>query len=217
MTGQKEETAASSTPPPMPAPEPRGSDTAAFDVPSWRKAERKRLIAARMAVPAAERAVMDEAIRSQLESLIGAPAGRIVSAYWPFRAEPDLRPLLRKLRDAGARIALPVVVAKAQPLLFREWVAGAKLAQGVWNIPYPEDGPEVVPDLSIAPVVGFDAPCYRLGYGGGFFDMTLAALPNRPACIGVGYELQRIDTIHPQPHDIPMAAVITQSGIFEPT
>ncbi len=192
------------------------ASTAPVDIADWRKGERKRLIAARMELPSAEREAMDEAIRTGVAALIGEPRGQIVSAYWPFRAEPDLRPLLRSLRDAGARIALPVVVAKGQPLLFREWLPGAKLARGVWNIPYPEDGPEVVPDLSIAPVVGYDARYYRLGYGGGFFDRTLASLTVQPRCIGVGYTQQRLATIHPQPHDIPMAAIVTERGTLRP-
>ena len=187
-----------------------------LDIAAWRKEERKRLLAERMALLAAEREGMDEAISQRLEALIGPSQGTIISAYWPFRAEPDLRPLLRRLRDNGARIALPIVVAKGQPLIFREWLPGTKLARGVWNIPYPEDGPEVVPDVSIAPVVGFDGGCYRLGYGGGFFDRTLAALPERPRCIGVGYAFQRIATIHPQPHDIPMVAVVTEEGVTAP-
>jgi 5,10-methenyltetrahydrofolate synthetase len=191
-------------------------DTAPLDVPPWRKEERKRLISERMALLAAEREGLDEAIRDRLATLIGPAEGLVISAYWPFRAEPDLRPLLRHLRDGGARIALPVVVAKGQPLIFREWLPGTTLARGVWNIPYPEDGPEVVPDVSIAPVVGFDGGCFRLGYGGGFFDRTLAALAVQPRGIGVGYAFQRIATIHPQPHDIPMAAVVTEQGVTDP-
>jgi len=194
----------------------RRVEAAPLDLAGWRKAERKRLIDARTAFLAAEREGMDEAIRNGVEALIGPAEGKVVSAYWPFRAEPDLRPLLRRLRDEGARIALPVVVAKAQPLIFREWLPGAKLARGVWNIPYPEDGPEVVPDVSIAPVVGFDGGCYRLGYGGGFFDRTLASLPVQPRGIGLGYAFQRVATIHPQPHDIPMSAVVTEQGVIKP-
>ncbi len=193
--------------------DPEMAGIAPLDIPAWRKAERKRLIAMRMEIPAAEREAMDAAIRDGLAALIGTPAGRIVSAYWPFRAEPDLRPLLRSLRDAGARVALPVVVAKGQPLIFREWLPGAKLARGVWNIPYPEDGPELVPELSIAPVVGFDAGHYRLGYGGGFFDRTLASLDPMPRCIGVGYDAQEIPTIRPQAHDIPMVAIVTENSL----
>ena len=111
---------------------------------------------------------------------------------------------------AGGRIALPVVVERGRPLVFRAGVPGEKLVPGVWNIPVPPESAAVLtPDIVIAPLVGFDAAGYRLGYGGGFFDRTLASLPARPLVIGVGYEMQRIATIYPQPHDIPMSAIVT--------
>src|SRR5690606_40270883 len=106
--------------------------------------------------------------------------------------------------------ALPIfVTAPRMPLTFRTWRRGEPLARGVWNIPVPEVGVERWPDIVIAPVVGFDAFCYRLGYGGGFFDRTLAAHPGRPLVIGGGYDEQQIDTIRPQPHDNPMEEIIT--------
>jgi len=186
------------------------------DLNAWRKAARERLIAARQAIPAAERAVLGEAIARRLEAEIGDPAGLVVSAYWPFRGEPDLKPLLARLAAAGARTALPVVVKKAHPLVFREWKSGDRIEHGVWKIPIPADGVEVVPDVVIAPVVGFDPACYRLGYGGGFFDRTLAALlPHRPRVFGVGFTGQAMPTIYPQEYDIPMDAVVTEAGLVE--
>lgn len=182
----------------------------------WRKAERKRLIDARMAIAASDRARMDEAITTTVEQLIGDPQGKIVSAYWPFRCEPELRPLLRRLSAAGAQTALPVVLGKGRPMVFREWTSGARLERGVWNIPFPADGAEVAPDIVIAPVVGFDTHCYRLGYGGGFFDRTLESLPHMPLRIGVGYAMQRLDTIHPHRYDIAMSHVVTEEGIALP-
>ncbi|KPL67011.1 5-formyltetrahydrofolate cyclo-ligase [Erythrobacter sp. SG61-1L] len=180
----------------------------------WRKAERERLIALRMAIPASDRAELGERIAAYLEALIGDPAGLVVSAYWPFRGEPDLKPMLARLRERGAITALPVVVKKAHPLVFRQWQSGNRLERGVWNIPIPADGAEVVPDIAIAPVVGFDPLCYRLGYGGGFFDRTLAALlPHKPRLFGVGYNVQAIPTIYPQTYDIPMDAVVTEVGV----
>lgn len=180
----------------------------------WRKAQRERLIALRMAIPAAERVELGERIAEHLEDLIGDPAGLVVSAYWPFRGEPDLKPLLARLRDKGAITALPVVVKKAHPLVFRQWQSGDRLERGVWNIPIPADGAEVVPDIAIAPVVGYDPACYRLGYGGGFFDRTLASLlPHKPRLFGVGYTAQAIPTIYPQSYDIPMDAVVTEAGV----
>lgn len=183
---------------------------------AWRKQQRKLLIEARMAVPTAQREEWSACIRSTLANVLGDVKGKIVSAYWPFRGEPELRPLLRSLRDSGTIIALPVVVSKGQPLIFREWKAGAKLARGVWNIPYPDEGPELVPDIAIAPVVGFDPPCFRLGYGGGFFDRTMEKHHCAPRLLGVGYDMQAIADIRPQPHDIAMQMVVTQSGVHRP-
>jgi 5-formyltetrahydrofolate cyclo-ligase len=93
---------------------------------------------------------------------------------------------------------------------------GEPLANGVWNIPVPATTDEVVPDIVIAPVVGFDRACYRLGYGGGFFDRTLATMKNSPRKLGVGYRQQALLTIHPQPHDIPMDMIITEQGAWVP-
>ena len=111
---------------------------------------------------------------------------------------------------------MPVVIAKNAPLVFRAWKSGDKLVSGAWNIPVPADGGEVIPDIVIAPVVGYDKNCYRLGYGGGFFDRTLAALSPRPIIIGVGYTQAAITSIHPLPHDIPMTVIVTEHGIIAP-
>lgn len=180
---------------------------------TWRKAQRERLLAARLAASAADRTTWSTRIADGLDKLIGDVDGAIVSFYWPFRGEPDLRPLMNKLSLRGGICALPVVVEKARPLVFRTWLHGEPLDRGVWNIPVPAGGRSVSPDIAIAPVVGFDPSCFRLGYGGGFFDRTLAASTPRPRVIGVGYALQAIDTIHPLPHDIPMNAIVTEQGV----
>ncbi len=109
-------------------------------------------------------------------------------------------------------MALPVAVALGHPLAFREWHPQARLARGLWKIPYPADGAEVIPNVTIAPLVGFDGACYRLGYGGGFFDRTLANLNPRPLAIGVGYPGAALTTIFPQPHDVPMDWIVTGSS-----
>lgn len=180
------------------------------DVARWRKAERARLVAARLAVPVATRRRHDLAIAAGLDRLLGDVAGLVVAVYWPFRGEPDLRFWMKSVRARGGSCALPVVVARAQPLIFRHWQPGVKLARGVWNIPIPAEGEAVTPDIVIAPVVGFDPASYRLGYGGGFYDRTLAALPKHPHTVGVGYSVAAIATIYPQPTDIPMDAVLTE-------
>jgi 5,10-methenyltetrahydrofolate synthetase len=181
------------------------------EVARWRKAERARLIEERLAIPADARAAMADEIASRLDAAIGAVAGRTVSLYWPFRGEPDLRGWLAGVNTRGGATALPVVIGKAAPLVFRRYAPGDRLEKGVWNIPVPAAGEALVPDVVIAPIVGIDGANYRLGYGGGFFDRTLASLPRKPLVIGVGYAMQRIATIHPQPHDIPMDVVITEA------
>ncbi|WP_374120405.1 5-formyltetrahydrofolate cyclo-ligase [Mesorhizobium onobrychidis] len=181
------------------------------DVKRWRMAERERLIAARLAVLADVRKAMSQRIGESLDAVIGDIAGRMVSLYWPFRGEPDLRPWIASVNERGGRTALPVVVEKGQPLVFRAYTPGDRLEKGVWNIPIPAEGDQVLPDIVISPIVGIDPGQYRLGYGGGFFDRTLAAMPFKPLVIGVGYELQRIATIYPQPHDIPMDRVVTEA------
>jgi 5,10-methenyltetrahydrofolate synthetase len=179
------------------------------DIARWRKAERERLIQARLAIPADERTTMSTAIAAQLDAIVGDLSGRIVSLYWPFRGEPDLRPWMTSVVARSGTPALPLVVEKAHPLVFRAYRPGDRLEKGVWNIPIPAEGDPVIPDIVIAPLVGVDPKNYRLGYGGGFFDRTLASLPAKPLVIGVGYEMQRIPTIHAQPHDIPMDRIVT--------
>lgn len=182
------------------------------DVRRWRKAERERLIAARLAIGADVRAAMAERIAGGLDAVIGNFAGKMVSLYWPFRGEPDLRGWMERVNERGGRTALPIVVEKGQPLIFRAYRHGDRLERGVWNIPIPAEGEPVVPDVVISPIVGIGPDNYRLGYGGGFFDRTLAALPRKPLVVGIGYEMQRIPTIYPQPHDIPMDVVVTETG-----
>ncbi len=179
------------------------------DVARWRKAERARLIDERLLADPDERKACSERIAAELDLAIGKVSGRIVSVYWPFRGEPDLRNWAVRVIARGGRIALPVVVKKAWPLEFRAWSPGDPLERGVWNILVPANGPAILPDVVIAPVVGFDDANYRLGYGGGFFDRTLAAMPKRPLVVGVGYTGSRIATIYPQPHDIPMDVIVT--------
>ncbi|MGD9812436.1 MAG: 5-formyltetrahydrofolate cyclo-ligase [Sphingobium sp.] len=186
-----------------------GRSAAWTDVLRWRKAERKRLIETRLALTPAERQVRSDAIARRLDRAIGRVAGRIVGTYWPFRGEPDLRNWGVEIIERGGRIALPVVIQKGWPLEYRIWTPGDRLERGVWNILVPSRGPAVQPDIVIAPVVGFDDKKYRLGYGGGFFDRTLAAMPRKPLAIGVGYGQSRIATIYPQPHDIAMDAIVT--------
>lgn len=107
-------------------------------------------------------------------------------------------------------MALPVVVEKNWPLVFREWAPDAKLAPGIWDIPVPVDTPAVEPDVLLVPLVGFDPERGRLGYCGGHYDRTLASMCRKPLTIGIGFELAALPTIYPQPHDIPMDVIVTE-------
>jgi 5-formyltetrahydrofolate cyclo-ligase len=181
----------------------------ARDVARWRKVQRERLIAARLTLSAEERTQHAQRIARDLDGIVTLASSTIVSVYWPFRGEPDLRPWMTATCEKGARVALPVVVGKGRPLQFREWHPATRLERGVWNIPFPAEGPVVVPTVVIAPLVGFDGHGYRLGYGGGFFDRTLAALGPMPLIVGVGHPLGALTTIYPQWHDIRMDWIVT--------
>jgi 5-formyltetrahydrofolate cyclo-ligase len=182
------------------------------DVKTWRRAERERLIAARMAMPLATRRQCSERITETLLNVLAEP-NETLGIYWPFRAEFDPRPLVDKLVAAGRAVALPVVIDKKGPLEYRAWRPGESLVAGVWDIPIPEKRDIVSPAIVLAPLVGFDRGCYRLGYGGGYFDRTLAALVPRPLAIGVGYAFQEIPTIHPQAFDISMDMIVTENEL----
>ena len=180
----------------------------------WRKANRERLIAARMALDATTLEEYRQRIDRSLELSFPGLARSRLAFCWPIKHEYDARHFARTLRERGALTALPVVVAPKKPLVFREWHPGVKLAVGALNISYPVDSPEIQPNAVILPMNGWDAQGYRLGYGAGFFDRTLAALAKRPVTIGVSYELAKLDTIYPQAWDIPMDYVVTERGVY---
>jgi 5-formyltetrahydrofolate cyclo-ligase len=183
------------------------------EVKQWRRERRAELIARRMAVPAATRRAWGAVIEQAIAELIASSKRQTIGFYWPFKAEFDPRPLVRRLISDGLRAALPAVIEKKAPMEFRLWTPESEMEDGIWNIPVPKRRDVVVPDLVLAPVVGFDAESYRLGYGGGYFDRTLAVLAPRPMAVGVGFELGRLATVYPQAHDIPMNAVATEAGL----
>ena len=181
---------------------------------AWRKAERERLIAARLAVPAAELEAWRLRIDATLQRSLPGLARARLAFCWPIKGEYDARHLAKTLRDRGALTALPVVISRQEPLVFREWHPGIELAKGPLDIPYPVNSPEVTPQAVLLPMNGWDMQGYRLGYGGGFFDRTLAAARKKPVIIGISFEFARIETIHPQSWDIPMDYVVTERGVY---
>jgi 5-formyltetrahydrofolate cyclo-ligase len=195
------------------AASPAFSEVDPAEVRVWRRAKRQRLLALRTGTAPAERRRWGLQIEQQLRALLQQWPKIILGVYWPFQAEFDPRALIDWLVTAGSPVALPVVVDKKGPLEYRSWRPGEKLVDGVWNIPIPEKRQVVVPQAVLAPLVGFDRDCYRLGNGGGYFDRTLAALSPRPLAIGVGFELSQIETIYPQLFDVPMDIIVTESCI----
>jgi 5,10-methenyltetrahydrofolate synthetase len=177
----------------------------------WRREQRVRLIATRMALDPALRGRLGAAIEAALSALFDRLAGAVLGLYWPVKAEFDARPLSEQLRGRGWQLALPAVVDKRGPLEYRLWQPGMAMESGVYDIPVPERREVVTPDVVLAPLVGFDAENYRLGYGGGHFDRTLAALAPQPFAIGIGFEMQRLDSVKPRLYDIPMDVIVTET------
>ena len=167
--------------------------------------------AAMLGVKAAE----DAALHG-MKLLSGFDTSAIVGVYWPIRDELDPRFLAQALERAGFSLALPVVTARDKPLLFRRWGLGDPLEAGLLGTRQPPgDAPEVVPDVLVAPLLAFDADCYRLGYGAGHYDRTLATYPHIKA-FGFAYGAQFVDDMPREPHDWPLQGVITEAGTVLP-
>jgi 5,10-methenyltetrahydrofolate synthetase len=182
------------------------------DVSRFRKSERSRLYKKRRELTSPERTEKTAALIDRLRLVLESIDFQTISLYWPIRGEPDLRPLMGELCKAGRTVLLPVVVQKQSPLTFRPWQPGCKMVRGSWNIPVPEEGPSLLPEVVIAPLVGVDADFYRLGNGGGYYDRTLAALPVKPFTVGAGFSFCRIPSIFPMPWDVPMNKIVLDIG-----
>jgi 5,10-methenyltetrahydrofolate synthetase len=185
------------------------------DLSAWRKIKRAELLAAREAIALDVRRSRNETITQLLNAAFDVLAGSCIGFCWPFKGEPDPRFFLHAMRSRGSRSALPVVVAKKKPLEFREWWPGAPTTPGVFDLPIPQGTEILRPHALLVPPVGFDTQGYRLGYGGAFFDITLAAMTPQPLKIGVAFEVSRIPTIYPQPHDIAMDFIVTENGVAQ--
>ena len=183
------------------------------DVKTWRQAERVRLIAERMGRPIEVRRVVRQQVQAILEAEVPQLRRAMIGFYWPFRGEIDFVRFVRGLLHNGSQAALPVVVEKGRPLEFWRWTPGMAMRPGIWDIPVPAIADPVQPDCLLVPLVGFDEAGYRLGYGGGYYDRTLAAIQYWPLAIGVGYEFQALPSIRPQLFDLPMDAIVTETGI----
>ncbi len=184
-------------------------------VPQWRRERRATLLEERIAAGGKQRKIWNQAISASLHTFLVDVRGQVVGLYWPFKGEFDSRPLMRELHGQDARPALPAVVEPRTPLEFRLWWPDAEMVSGVYKIPVPKERNVVLPAIVVVPLVGFDVAGYRLGYGGGYYDRTLAALRPKPFIVGVGYEIAKLETLYPQPHDIPMDVIVTEDRIYD--
>ena len=182
---------------------------------TWRREQRTRLLEQRRLMPSAERRSLGDLVIANLDRIVEARDVKVLGIYWPIKREIDL---LAWAASVAARrpvaLALPVVTTQKAPLDYCVWRKGDPMTRGFWDIPVPAEQVPASPDVVIAPLVGF-CGCWRLGYGGGYFDRSLAALAPRSGAIGVGFELARVPSIRPQDYDLPMDFIVTEAGTFE--
>jgi 5,10-methenyltetrahydrofolate synthetase len=180
---------------------------------AFRAELRQAKIAARLALSPLEHARASTFIETQLAAYLAEQPPGTIAFCWPLRNEFDCRPLVQRLLTQGWHACQPVVVAPNAAMAFRPWTPDTPMTTDRHGIPIPAESHTVVPDIVLLPLVAFDAQGYRLGYGGGYFDRTLAVLSPRPLALGVGFELARVDTVRPQPHDIRLDALVTEMGV----
>ena len=180
-----------------------------------RKRLRERALTHRQAMPAERRAQLTLRIARHLDELVARLQPDTLGFCWPYRAEPDLRDWVQGWLAArpGRAASLPVVLERHAPMTFRAWTPGVPMPLDRHGIPHPTDGVEVQPELVLVPLNAFDDHGYRIGYGGGYFDRTLAVM--RTVAVGVGFEAGRVPDTFPQPHDRPMQWLVTEAGAFE--
>lgn len=158
----------------------------------------------------------EQALTHLVAYINAVPGIDIVSGYCPMRTELDPTPALTALHAQGYRICMPVVVAVDAPLRFRMWTPGAAMTRGVFGTVHPEAGEEAMPEALITPLLAFDRDGFRLGYGGGFYDRTLASLRAERRTLGVGlaYDAQRVDAVPVEPTDQRLDAIVTEAGTY---
>ena len=190
----------------------------AFATASDQKATlRAAALARRDALPAAERQAAAEAIAARGIPIEVTP-GMIVSGFMPMRTEINPLPLMRKLAEAGAQLALPAIAGRGRPLIMRAWHFGTPLKAGQWGIREPmPDAPEVAPDILIVPLAAFDRAGHRIGYGAGYYDMTINALraKKKVAAIGIGFAAQEIPRVPATERDARLDLVLTEREVID--
>jgi 5,10-methenyltetrahydrofolate synthetase len=187
-----------------------------------KKALRKELIALRNSLP--DRQDRADALQQVMRIwLVGRPE-LVIGAYWPIKGEFDPLPALHRWKEDGElldqpqrrRIGLPVVNKENKTMTFHAWYPGCPMEEDAYGIPKPKDTEVIVPTLLFSPCVGYGPGGYRLGYGGGFYDRMLAGLSPRPFTVGLGYGVGFVPDLEPEPHDIPLDAILNDYGVVWP-
>lgn len=180
---------------------------------SWRKQQRAALLAARSALTSLQRAEIQEQCLALIQDFLAQCPPGSLGLYWPIKGELNAMPLAQTLLADGWTLSVPVINNQSRQLDFAQWQPDMVMEKGTWNIPVPEEKTFVKPERLLVPLLGFDQANYRLGYGGGYYDRTLAALQPQPQTIGVGMEIGRLQSIFPEQHDIAMDFIITETGV----
>jgi 5-formyltetrahydrofolate cyclo-ligase len=191
--------------------------TSSVRVEDSKAALRLEAIALRDALPADARKAAAEAIAARKFPLAVTPR-TIISGFMPLKSEINPLPLMQKLAEAGARLALPAIAGRGKPLIMRAWEFGAPLDRGQWGIREPEpDAPEVEPDILLVPLLAFDRAGYRLGYGAGYYDMTIHRLRAlKPVtAVGIAFAAQEVPRIPTTPRDERLDLVLTEREVID--
>jgi len=182
------------------------------------KAElRREAMARRDALPVDARKAAAETIAARKFPLAVAP-GTIVSGFMPLKSEINPLPLMQKLAEAGAQLALPVVAGRGKPLFMRAWRWGEPLIEGVWGIREPKpEAAELEPDILLVPLLAFDRAGHRIGYGAGYYDLTMTGLRARKAiaAVGIAFADQEIPVVPATPRDARLDLVLTEREVID--
>jgi 5-formyltetrahydrofolate cyclo-ligase len=192
---------------PMQSPDPIESEKASL---------RREALTRRNAIPADSRAAAALAI-AERPLPFALPANAVASGFMPLKSEINPVPLMRKLSDAGARLALPVVVGRGKPLVMRAFAFGDMLASGVWGIREPRrNAPELKPDILLVPLLAFDRSGYRIGYGAGYYDLTIASLRSmKPVlAVGIAFAAQEVPQVPKTARDARLDLVLTEREVI---
>jgi 5-formyltetrahydrofolate cyclo-ligase len=193
------------------------SVTSSTGIEDSKAALRREATARRDALPADARHAAAEAI-AERKFPLAMMSGTIVSGFMPMKTEINPLPLMRKLAEAGATLALPVVAGRGKPLTMRAWLWGEPLGSGVWGIREPKpQAPQVDPDILLVPLLIFDRAGYRLGYGGGYYDRTIAGLRARKTvtAVGIAFAAQEVPSVPVTPRDVRLDLVLTERDVID--